>query len=76
MFDIIGAIIGILDGDRKEERNMGPAEESACKQFVENWFCDANVFDMFEGTAHVQRLLVSQRVFGETGPRRDEQYER
>ncbi len=52
-------------------RIMGPAEDSECKQLVEKWFRDAKVFDIFEGTAQVQRLVISRRMFGEAGPKRD-----
>ncbi|HEY7347599.1 MAG TPA: acyl-CoA dehydrogenase family protein [Ktedonobacterales bacterium] len=52
-------------------RIMGPAEDCECKQLVEKWFRDAKVFDIFEGTAQVQRLVISRRMFGDAGPKRD-----
>jgi acyl-CoA dehydrogenase len=52
-------------------RIMAPAEDCECKRFVEKWFRDAKVFDIFEGTAQVQRLVISRRMFGDAGPKRD-----
>lgn len=52
-------------------RIMGPAEDSECKHLVEKWFRDAKVFDIFEGTAQIQRLVIARRMFGEAGPQRD-----
>ncbi len=52
-------------------RIMGPAEDCECKRLVEKWFRDAKVFDIFEGTAQVQRLVISRRMFGDAGPKRD-----
>ncbi len=52
-------------------RIMAPAEDCECKRLVEKWFRDAKVFDIFEGTAQVQRLVISRRMFGDAGPKRD-----
>ena len=35
--------------------------------FLEKWFRDIRVFDLFEGTAQVQRLVVARRLFDEIG---------
>ena len=34
---------------------------------LEKWFRDIRVFDLFEGTAQVQRLVVARRLFDEIG---------
>jgi acyl-CoA dehydrogenase len=52
-------------------RIMGPADDCECKHLAEKWFRDAKVFDIFEGTAQVQRLVIARRMFGEAGPQRD-----
>jgi len=46
-------------------RIMAPAEPGPPKWFVEKWFRDAKVFDIFEGTAQIQRVVISRRLFGE-----------
>ncbi len=35
--------------------------------FLEKWFRDIRVFDIFEGTAQVQRLVIARRLFEEIG---------
>ena len=35
--------------------------------FLEKWFRDIRVFDIFEGTAEVQRLVIARRLFEEIG---------
>ncbi len=52
-------------------RIMAPADDCECKRLVEKWFRDAKVFDIFEGTAQIQRLVISRRMFGDAGPKRD-----
>lgn len=42
-----------------------PGENSERKQFVAKWFRDAKVFDIFEGTAQIQRLVIARRLFPE-----------
>jgi len=44
-------------------RITAPGENSATKQFINKWFRDAKVFDIFEGTAQVQRLVIARRMF-------------
>jgi acyl-CoA dehydrogenase len=40
-----------------------PGENSERKQLLAKWFRDAKVFDIFEGTAQVQRLVIARRLF-------------
>lgn len=40
-----------------------PGENSEAKQFLNKWFRDAKVFDIFEGTAQIQRLVIARRMF-------------
>lgn len=40
-----------------------PGEDSERKQFLFKWFRDAKVFDIFEGTAQIQRLVIARRLF-------------
>jgi len=40
-----------------------PGENSERKQLIAKWFRDAKVFDIFEGTAQVQRLVIARRLF-------------
>lgn len=35
--------------------------------FLEKWFRDIRVYDIFEGTAQVQRLVIARRLFEEIG---------
>ena len=42
-----------------------PGENSERKQFLAKWFRDAKVFDIFEGTAQIQRLVIARRLFPE-----------
>jgi acyl-CoA dehydrogenase len=44
-------------------RITAPGENSARKQFIGKWFRDAKVFDIFEGTAQIQRLVIARRLF-------------
>ena len=46
-------------------RITAPGENSERKQFLAKWFRDAKVFDIFEGTAQVQRLVIARRLFPE-----------
>jgi acyl-CoA dehydrogenase len=38
-------------------------EGTEAKQFLHKWFRDAKVFDIFEGTAQIQRLIIARRMF-------------
>lgn len=42
-----------------------PGENSERKQLIAKWFRDAKVFDIFEGTAQIQRLVIARRMFPE-----------
>ncbi len=44
-------------------RISAPGEESARKLLMHKWFRDAKVFDIFEGTAQIQRLVIARRMF-------------
>lgn len=44
-------------------RISAPGENSERKQFLNKWFRDAKVFDIFEGTAQIQRLVIARRLF-------------
>jgi acyl-CoA dehydrogenase len=44
-------------------RISAPGEDSEAKQFLHKWFRDAKVFDIFEGTAQIQRLVIARRMF-------------
>src|SRR5579884_3122703 len=46
-------------------RVTAPGEDSERKQFIAKWFRDAKVFDIFEGTAQIQRLVIARRIFPE-----------
>lgn len=46
-------------------RITAPGENSAYKQLIQKWFRDAKVFDIFEGTAQIQRLVIARRIFPE-----------
>lgn len=46
-------------------RITAPGEDSERKQFIHKWFRDAKVFDIFEGTAQIQRLVIARRMFPE-----------
>ena len=46
-------------------RITAPGENSERKQFISKWFRDAKVFDIFEGTAQIQRLVIARRLFPE-----------
>ncbi|HEX4206511.1 MAG TPA: acyl-CoA dehydrogenase family protein [Ktedonobacteraceae bacterium] len=38
-------------------------EDSERRRFIQKWFRDAKVFDIFEGTAQIQRLVIARRMF-------------
>lgn len=40
-----------------------PGENTEHKQLIAKWFRDAKVFDIFEGTAQIQRLVIARRMF-------------
>ncbi|HCI78576.1 MAG TPA: hypothetical protein DHW02_02675, partial [Ktedonobacter sp.] len=40
-------------------------ENSERKQFLNKWFRDSKIFDIFEGTAQIQRLVIARRLFPE-----------
>ena len=44
-------------------RITAPGENSEYRQFIQKWFRDAKVFDIFEGTAQIQRLVIARRLF-------------
>ena len=46
-------------------RVTAPGENSEYKQLIQKWFRDAKVFDIFEGTAQIQRLVIARRLFPE-----------
>jgi acyl-CoA dehydrogenase len=46
-------------------RISAPGENTERKQFLAKWFRDAKVFDIFEGTAQIQRLVIARRLFSE-----------
>jgi acyl-CoA dehydrogenase len=46
-------------------RITAPGENFERKQFIAKWFRDAKVFDIFEGTAQIQRLVIARRLFPE-----------
>src|SRR3984893_5955918 len=46
-------------------RITAAGENSERKQFLAKWFRDAKVFDIFEGTAQIQRLVIARRLFPE-----------
>src|SRR3989440_11395362 len=43
-------------------RITAPGENSEARQFIQKWFRDAKVFDIFEGTAQIQRLGIARRL--------------
>jgi acyl-CoA dehydrogenase len=46
-------------------RITASGEESEARRFLQKWFRDAKVFDIFEGTAQIQRLVIARRLFPE-----------
>lgn len=44
-------------------RITAPGETSERKLLIHKWFRDAKVFDIFEGTAQIQRLVIARRLF-------------
>ncbi len=46
-------------------RITASGENSERKLFIHKWFRDSKVFDIFEGTAQIQRLVIARRLFPE-----------
>ncbi len=46
-------------------RITAPGDNSEIRQLIQKWFRDAKVFDIFEGTAQIQRLVIARRMFPE-----------
>jgi acyl-CoA dehydrogenase len=46
-------------------RITAPGENCESRQLLQKWFRDAKVFDIFEGTAQIQRLVIARRLFPE-----------
>src|SRR5712692_5338190 len=46
-------------------RITAPGENSERKLFIHKWFRDSKVFDIFEGTAQIQRLVIARLLFPE-----------
>jgi len=46
-------------------RITATGETSERRLFLNKWFRDAKVFDIFEGTAQIQRLVIARRLFPE-----------
>ncbi len=44
-------------------RITAPGENSESRLLLQKWFRDAKVFDIFEGTAQIQRLVIARRMF-------------
>ncbi|MBE3560855.1 MAG: acyl-CoA dehydrogenase, partial [Ktedonobacteraceae bacterium] len=44
-------------------RITAPGENCETRQLIHKWFRDAKVFDIFEGTAQIQRLVIARRMF-------------
>src|SRR5258708_538753 len=44
-------------------RITAPCGSSERKHFIYKWFRDAKVFDIFDGTAQIQRLVIARRLF-------------
>jgi acyl-CoA dehydrogenase len=44
-------------------RITAPGENSETRQLIQKWFRDSKVFDIFEGTAQIQRLIIARRMF-------------
>jgi len=44
-------------------RITAPGENTERRQLIAKWFRDAKVFDIFEGTAQIQRLVIARRLF-------------
>ncbi len=44
-------------------RITAPGENSEARQLIQKWFRDSKVFDIFEGTAQIQRLIIARRLF-------------
>ncbi|GCE46885.1 acyl-CoA dehydrogenase [Thermosporothrix hazakensis] len=46
-------------------RVVASGEMTEARLFLEKWFRDAKIFDIFEGTAQIQRLVIARRLFPE-----------
>ncbi|HEV2653884.1 MAG TPA: acyl-CoA dehydrogenase family protein [Ktedonobacteraceae bacterium] len=44
-------------------RITAPGETSETRLLIQKWFRDSKVFDIFEGTAQIQRLIIARRMF-------------
>lgn len=44
-------------------RITAPGETSETRLLMQKWFRDSKVFDIFEGTAQIQRLIIARRMF-------------
>jgi acyl-CoA dehydrogenase len=44
-------------------RVTAPGETSERRLLLQKWFRDSKVFDIFEGTAQIQRLIIARRMF-------------
>ncbi len=44
-------------------RITAPGKNSETRQLIQKWFRDSKVFDIFEGTAQIQRLIIARRMF-------------
>ncbi len=44
-------------------RITAPGETSETRLLLQKWFRDSKVFDIFEGTAQIQRLIIARRMF-------------
>ena len=51
----------------REALEVTAESSDAPDPFLEKWFRDIRVFDIFEGTAEVQRLVIARRLFDEIG---------
>lgn len=47
------------------EENLLGAHGLERARFVEKWYRDIKVFDIFEGTAQIQRVVISKRILRE-----------
>lgn len=43
-------------------RMIAPWEDPTCSPYLNKWFRDAKIFDIFEGTAQIQRLIIARRL--------------
>ncbi len=61
---------GLRGAGRDEDlRRLGADPErrtaSVASRFVEKWYRDIKVYDIFEGTAQIQRVVISKRILRE-----------